>query len=291
MSSRATFITPTYDRDLERFTLLRESMERCQVDVPHIAVVDHEDLPLFKKIPYAHKLTILSSQDVLPPAIEARRTAKKYRKRHPYYWLKPKPIIGWAIQQVMKLRSPEYVDTEGILCLDSDVFFVDRVEDSDFFSADGKLHLYEDPTNFTVETVSWMAESMHALHLQLNQKPLLFIHNPVPMHRDVVLKLRQKLEEIHGESWIEIFLKLGLTEYTTYGVFARFVNGLDKVSPVEPPYTLNYWVPHQVEDLESTMLKKIEETGARIILMNSHIGKPVESYRHLVNLAWAASGK
>lgn len=76
MSARVTFVSPTFKKDLQRFALLRESMERCEIDIRHIAVVQHEDLPLFDKIPFRHKLTLLSSRDVLPADIEARRTAK-----------------------------------------------------------------------------------------------------------------------------------------------------------------------------------------------------------------------
>ena len=52
MASRLTFITPTYRDDFEQFCLQRESFEKWGIEIPHVAVVHHEDLPLFKDIPF-----------------------------------------------------------------------------------------------------------------------------------------------------------------------------------------------------------------------------------------------
>jgi hypothetical protein len=60
------FLTPTFARDYERFCLQRESMRRCGIDIPHIAVVHDEDLAVFKQTPHRNNLTLLSTADVLP---------------------------------------------------------------------------------------------------------------------------------------------------------------------------------------------------------------------------------
>ena len=191
----------------------------------------------------------------------------------------------------MKLCSPQYVETEGLICLDSDVFFVDHLEEKDFFTDDGVLHLYENDCEFTVEGISWMAQSMNALNVPLGQSPLLYIHNPVPLHRKVVLALQETLANIHGKSWIDVFLEKNLTEYTTYGVFARYVNGLKHVAPVKPPFTLNYWSNEQLEGYTDTLLSKIRAKGARVVCINSGIGRAVSEYRSIVEKAWAANGR
>jgi hypothetical protein len=291
MNASLTFVSPTYAKDLQRFALLRESMERCDIDIPHMAVVQHEDLPLFQKIPFRHKLTLLSSRDVLPPEIEARRTATSYGRRHPYRWLKPRPLHGWITQQLMKLSAPQYVPTEGIVCLDSDVVFVDRVEEHEFYGPDRRLHLYESDRDFTVGTIQWMAQSMQAFKIPLEHKPLLYIHHPVPLHRQVVLGLQRGLERIHGRRWSDVFLDLNLTEYTSYGVYARFVNDLKHVTPVKPPFTLSFWNDEQLEGYTETLLDRIRARGAKVVCINSGIGRPVDEYRSLVEKAWSAGGR
>ena len=291
MSAGVTFVSPTFEKDLQRFALLRESMERCEIDIAHIAVVQHEDLPLFENIPFRHKLTLLSSRDVLPADIEARRTAKSFRRHHPYHWIKPRPIGGWATQQVVKLSAPQYVQTDGIVCLDSDVFFVNRVEEHEFYGPDGLLHLYENDRDFTVETVLWMARSMRALKIPLGHAPLLYIHHPLPLHRQVALGLQSCLEQIHGRRWIDVFLDLDLTEYTSYGVYARFVNGLKHVTPVKPPFTLSFWNDEQLEGYTETLLNRITARGTKVVCINSGIGRTVDEYRSIVEKAWTAGGR
>jgi hypothetical protein len=286
MTHKATFFTPTFDRDLDRFTLLRESMERCGVEIPHIAVVDHEDLPLFEKIPFKKGLTLVSSRDVLPPDIEARRSQKHLGRFNPTRFFKPGSLLGWMAQQLMKVASPDIVDSEAVLCLDSDVFFVRNITEDMFFAPDGKLHLYADPDACTVETVMWMANSMKAFHVPYSKRPTCFIHNPVPIHREGLLDMRQFLEKTYNKRWIDAFLECQLTEYTSYGVFARDVNNLKHHHLTQPPYTLNYWVAEEMENIESDLIEKISDTDVRIVLINSSAGRPVSEYRHLVEKAW-----
>ncbi len=286
MRQRATFFTPTFARDLERFTLLRESMERCGVAIPHIAVVQHEDLHLFEKIPFKQGLTLLSSRDVLPPDIESRRTQRNLSRWNPTRYITPRSILGWMVQQLVKVSAPDFVDTEAILCLDSDVFFARNITEDMFFTQDGKLHLYADPDVCTVETVMWMATSMKAFNVPYSKRPSCFIHNPVPIHREVMLEMRQFLEKTYNKRWIDAFLECQLTEYTSYGVYARDVNNMKHHHLTKPPYTLNYWVAEEMENIESDLIEKISDTDVRIVLINSSAGRPVSEYRHLVEKAW-----
>ena len=48
--AEVTFVTPTYAGDLSRFAFLRESMDLVGISIPHIAVVDTEDVPSFAAI-------------------------------------------------------------------------------------------------------------------------------------------------------------------------------------------------------------------------------------------------
>ena len=289
MTHKATFFTPTFDRDLDRFTLLRESMERCGVEIPHVAVVDHEDLPLFEKIPFQKGLTLVSSRDVLPPDIEARRTQKHLGRFNPTRFFKPGSLLGWMAQQLMKLASPDIIDSEAILCLDSDVFFVRKVTAENFYTPEGKLHLYADLEACTVETVMWMAGSMKAFNVPLGKRPSCFVHNPVPFHRDVVIEMRQYLEKTYNKRWIDAFLEHQLTEYTSYGVYARDVNNLNRLHITRPPFTLNYWVAEEMANIENELESQIASSDTRFVLINSSMGRPVTDYRHLVEHAWKAA--
>jgi hypothetical protein len=289
--SRVTIITPTYKNDLERFILLRESFERCGVDIPHVAVVHDEDMPLFKDIPFRNNLRLVSTREVLPASIEERRITPFYRRRHPYHWIKPRNLSGWATQQIAKLNAPTYVDTEAIVTLDSDTFFVDRVQDSEFFAADGNLHLYEDDAGFTVEVIRWLSQSMEVFNQPLNQPAYRHIFQPLPMHCEVMRSMTDRLEAMYGKPWYDVFIHKNLTEYTTYGVYCRFVNDMKHVTPVYPPFSLIYWIGDHLEGYSDTLPQRVRAEGAKVVCINSAIGRPVGEYREVVESVWQANGR
>jgi Family of unknown function (DUF6492) len=290
MTNTATLLTPTYGRDIDRFLLLRESLERLEVGIPHIAVVHDEDMPAFKNIPFQAGLQIMSTRDVLPEAIEKRRVQPSYRRWHPMRYLRKPRIHGWDTQQVIKLAAPDFIKSTAVVCLDSDVFLTRPISHETFFTDNGDLQLYADDGACTVQTVVWMAESMQALGVPLDKRPTCFIHNPVPMHRETTLGLRSTLEQKHSKSWIDAFLDLHLTEYTSYGVYARDVRMLDGLHMVKPPHTLNYWVPESFDSIEAELCETVLGADVRFVCVQSNIGKHVNDYRHIVDRVWRSLG-
>jgi hypothetical protein len=289
MRGRLTFVTPTYIKDLERFCFQRESFERCGIDIPQVAIVHEEDLAAFKKIPFRNSLTLVSTRDVLPPNIEASRTARGYPRKHPLHWVTPKPIHGWMTQQLAKLAAPKVVQTDGYSCLDSEIFFVRRVTEDDFFSPDGRLHLYEIEDERNVEVLDWLIKSMHFLGVPLKGAKTAGYINPfVPMHCRVVLDLQAHIEKRYRMPWADALVKHSMTEYMTYGVFARYINDLNHLIPARPALCLNYWTPDDFDKIEHDFLRQIEEMKAKAVLMNSYVGRQVPEYRAMVEQAWAA---
>jgi hypothetical protein len=288
MPKAATLFTPTYARDFERFCLQRESIERCGIDLPHVAVVNHEDLALFAKVPHRRGLTLLSAHELLPASYDRRRQVWGYSRRDYRYWITGRGIHGWLFQQLLKLASPAVVDTDGIVCLDSDALFVSRVTADDFFAPDGRLHLYETTDDLDTEMAEWYAHSLRFFGEKVTGVPLRrFTHAPVPMHRAVLLDMQKFIENRHGQSWMEAIIAADrIMEYTTYGAFARHIDGLKRVCPTTPTLTLYYWWADEVKLLHSHFEQQIAARQPKIVLVNSNIGLSVESYRNLLARAW-----
>ena len=199
-----TLLTPTFDRDLGRFLLQRESIERCGIDVPHIAVVDTEDAHLFRDLPFEKNLTVLTSEEVLGRAMDRRRTVWGISRRDFRYWVTGKGVHGWMAQQLMKLAVAEKVGTDAYVCLDSDTFFVGRVTAADFTAADGRVHLYETTDDLDVEMAEWYAHSLRFLGVkEVGVGLRRFTHSPVPMHRGVVRDMLTHIEKLHGRGWMD----------------------------------------------------------------------------------------
>ncbi len=64
-------------------------------------------------------------------------------------------------------------------------------------------------------------------------KPVVrYTHSPVVMHRDVVLDLQRYIEDRHRRDWMSAIVDSEMImEYSTYGVFARQIDGLRRVTP------------------------------------------------------------
>jgi hypothetical protein len=292
MSHSVTLVTPSYAKDLERFTLQRESIERCGIDLPHCVLVNHEDLALFEKIPFRRNLRILSTRELLPPRFEARRLGWGKPRRSLAHWKGRPGIHGWYIQQLLKLAAPQVVETEGIVCLDSDTLFVDRLTADDFFAPDGRMHLFE-TEDTDCEMGEWYIRSLKFLGESLRNRPVLrTTHSPVPMHRQVMLDMQTHIEKQHGVFWMEAMARTEMImEYSTYGAFARYVDKLRHVVPARPqPLSLYFWWSEDMDHLLTDLVERVQATRPKTVLINSSHGRPVSAYRALIEQAWAIQG-
>jgi hypothetical protein len=272
-------------------------MRRCGIDIPHIAVVHDEDLAVFKQTPHRNNLTLLSTADVLPARLETRRKIwGRQRRRDPRLWFTGRGIHGWAIQQIIKLASPQLTDATGIVCLDSDVCFIDRVMPDDFFTDDGKLHFYETTHDIDVQMAEWYACALRFLGQPTMGVPLRrFTHSPVPLRRDVLVELQRYVESRHGKPWMDAVLGgERIMEYSLYGAFARHIDGLKRLAPVPPAQTLYYWWPEEGRSIESDFAARLAAAranapssgGPKMVLVSANAQRPVSVYRDFIETLW-----
>jgi hypothetical protein len=292
MTGTVTLVTPTFWGDLERFRLQRESIARCGITIPQIAIVQHEDLPLFAEFRNDENLTLLSTADVLPAALERRRRASRYKRRDPRRWQALRPVHGWFAQQFCKLAGAAMCKTEGAVCLDSDIVFVRKLEDRDFFAPDGTLHLYETSDDLDVEMAGWLSESMRFLGVKTQGKPLArYIHALATLHAEVTRDMQRFITKRHHGHWAKAMEAYNVYEYPTYGVFARHVQGLNHLTAVRPEICLYYWWKSHFDSMDQDFVQRVLGSACKAVLINSNGGRPVSSYRHLVEQAWAVTLK
>ena len=148
------FVTPTWRGDLERFQLLRESMAAMGLGaVPHYAVVQTEDLALFRQ--GAAGPIYLSTAEVLPAEVEQLR--RRYLDRTPnrrlqvlkrsaykrFGWFADANYYGWHTQQLVKFAVARQFPQRVLITLDSDVIFTQPVPAS-AYAADGRGNVGND---------------------------------------------------------------------------------------------------------------------------------------------------
>ncbi|HSI11445.1 MAG TPA: DUF6492 family protein [Chthoniobacter sp.] len=291
MNNGITLLTPAHARDYDRFCFQRESIERCGISIPHVVVVNDEDVALFQQTPFRKGLTVIATSQLLSPQIEGRRRAGKLRRRNPLrWWLLRRGgwIHGWLLQQIIKLAAPKVISTPLIVCIDSDTFFVDRVTEADFCMPDGRAHLYETEDDIDAEMAEWPAHSMRFLGLKpTGMKLARYTHSPVVFQREVLLDLQKCIEQRHRRPWDEAIADAELVmEYTTYGVFAREVDQLRRVAPVLPRLSTYFWWTEEVARIAETFTDQVERTRARIVGVQSNTGCTPEQLRVLVEPFW-----
>lgn len=267
---RITLLTPTYAGDLQRFAAQRASIEALKVDLPHVAVVHDEDLPRFRDLPHQRGLTLVSTREVLGRAMEARRRSRPHRRLHPMHWLGPRPLHGWMSQQLVKLAADRVVETPAYVCVDSDTLLLRRVTADDFYTPDGRLHLYESTDDADAEMAGWTYEAMRFLRLPLRAVPLYrYTHVPVPIRVETVRSLQKRIERVAGGDWMQAMDRRHVTEYAAYGAFARYGAGLEGLHPTPPPLSLYFWWPHEADALEATFAERAADERLKFVTLQS----------------------
>lgn len=238
---RVTLITPSYSRDLWRVLLLAESIERLDIDIPHVVIAHTEDLADFQRSLAPYRSEVVATADVLPPRYERRR-ANRFRKRDPRHWASGRPIPGWGAQQMVKLAAPMALGLDILVCVDSDVAFLRHVEASDFYDPHTAKALLYETVDENAETASWTIGAANLLGVPLRDVRLRqYIHHPVVMDGRTVQDLDRRLGETTGKSALDCVLRSRTTEYPLYGVYARYVDKLARVVPSEPLPVSTLW--------------------------------------------------
>ena len=90
-----------------------------------------------------------------------------------------------------------------------------------------------------------------------------FTHAPVPMHRGVVIDMRNHIEKQHGQDWMDAMLSHDrIMEYTTYGTYARHIDELRRVCPARPELSLYFWWAEQAAGFRKNFSEAARTSGS-----------------------------
>lgn len=225
------YMTPSFRGDLERFALLRRSLQLFSPDIPHLAYVDTEDCPLFqKRFGSERNLTIVPSAEILPARVEAERRFWRGRRG----WLARRigwrlglssVFTGWKLQQIIKLEAAARVPFDAVVFLDSDIFLCGRVTERDFV-ADGALTLLETPAaNYEDMAFEVGRQLLVEGSLQAPVEAFNYIHQAPRFLRRTAMALLDRLSASH-KNWHAALLQQAFpSEYNLLGYAARVLDG------------------------------------------------------------------
>ena len=117
-------LTPSYHKDIERFALLCDSIDRhVKGHEKHYVIVDDDDVRLFSRFS-GEKRVVLPSSKFLPNWLKLVPPFLLRRGRRLWWSFRSGPVHGWHIQQLLKIPLFPALPEERFCIVDSDnVFF------------------------------------------------------------------------------------------------------------------------------------------------------------------------
>jgi hypothetical protein len=214
-------ITPTYSHDLERCTLLCESVDRHVGGfAKHYLIVPDDELELFAKFDTGRRQVLPLSQ-LLPSWLKP--LPRFIRRNNRQYWwaLRGKPVNGWHVQQFAKIATAHIVPETVSCMLDSDVVFIQPF-DLTKAARPGLTPLYIRPREVTAamaDHCDWVRSSHRLLGLAWPSFPADdFIGHIIFWDQQAVRAMTARIEQVTGLEWIDALYRAhAISEYMLYG--------------------------------------------------------------------------
>jgi hypothetical protein len=276
-----TVVTPSYAPDLELLSELRKSFEFYASDqVTHLVVTPSRDVKQFRSRFAGPRCEVVAVDDIFPRSIRSVPGANTWvNLRSPW-----PPVRGWIAQQLVKLSVAEFITTDALLLVDSDVAFV-RSFSADTFIHQGVVQFYRVPDAIDASMprhIAWHRVARKLLGIpSIASLPLPdYISAMTPWDRRLVMRLRSRIEEVTGRRWIDcICRQTHFSEFILYGVFR------DEISPKGYPGATSQSLCHfywDTKPLSSTsaaaFMDSLPETDVAVMI-SAKSGTPLEVRR------------
>lgn len=280
-----TVVTPTYLPDLPLFEDLHNSfLANFSDDVNHLVVVNDDDVPAFARY-RTPRCQVLAVSDVIPQRIRTLPLVNGWvNLRRPI-----PPIRGWIMQQLVKLALADFVETDLMLLVDSDIVFVRAVDESTF-TTDGVVSLYRQPDSVDAglpRHVIWHQQARDLLGIPRASPPYPdYVTSLMAWDRRLVLSLRERLEAVNGRSWIDLLSPMRhLSEWTLYGVFVEDLYRSQHPNTTAASRCHSYWDPDPLSLTEAERFVEAMPADDVAVMISAKSGTPLDIRRAAISRA------
>ncbi|MGA8169741.1 MAG: DUF6492 family protein [Methylocystis sp.] len=225
MNRTVALLTPSHRKDIDRFALLCDSIDRHVTGHgTHYAIVNDDDVALFSRF-NGEKRVVLPCSRFLPKWLRLIPPFLSRKGRRIWWSFRSGPVHGWHIQQLLKIAAVSELPEQRYCIVDSDnVFF--RPFDVQAYAGGERAPLY-------VELGAIAADApLHAVWTRncdrlLGQPETAFpaddyIGNVIVWDKHSVEGLTQTIASATKRDWREALCKTrALSEYLLYGHFVR----------------------------------------------------------------------
>jgi hypothetical protein len=192
-------------------------------------------------------------------------------------------------QQIVKLSAVDHTDAAIIVPLDSDAFFLRPMSDDFYVDPTGRPYLHELvdlPAAGQARSYVRAAAEILGLEPDIVDPKVSYVSLVVPLVSEVVRDLRRHLDERHGD-WATAMCRAGATEYTTYGLFARHVQGATKITPIDRRPSAAFY-SFEPALFDTVLRDAIADPTIHLGMVHSHLGVPGDAFEPIVERLWHA---
>ncbi|MDX5385998.1 MAG: DUF6492 family protein [Alteromonadaceae bacterium] len=283
-------ITPTWAGDLEHFRLMRCSIEQSPLAaLPHYVVVQDEDLPLFEEFRSRQGLTLLSTKEVLPEAVELRRAgarmlADRFGRnvtricgslKRVLGWPKWPSYTGWHTQQLCKLKLASELPFETAVVLDSDVVVTRSAAITDFIAPAATVCFAEWEARQVLKgkVRNWVTESEALVGAgQIEDRANIYFDTPFVFDRNILSQALKHLEGAGSKPWWQVLLDRPPRRWSEFGYYKAFLMyhaGDNQIEWREPDFFRYVYDTSSPEAVVSEVTAMLDEHEVHYITIHS----------------------
>lgn len=285
-----TFITPTYSQDIERFSLLRKSIDIFAENIKHIAIVQTEHLALFReRFEKSSNLELVPTSEVLPKKLESIRRLHgtliwKIIERGAWrLFLDPNVVRGWKVQQLTKIHALSTISQDAAVFLDSDCLLIKDTTADDYF-ADNKTILLESLAANGEDIALDIATYLLA-KIPLNTVSTFrnYVHVGATFNKATAKLLIKELSRLNNNNFESAFLQHQLpSEYNMLGFVARNIEKYAGYAPCKSDpreLTVDIRYKEDIGKFDKTFNRIDTKQNERYFLFQSNLGINASEYK------------
>ncbi len=283
-------LTASYAKDIERFSLLRESIDTWLTGFTrHYVLVNDEDVPLFA--PFASdKRVIVPASRYLPRWLFALPPALQFGNRRVWLSLLSSPVHGWHIQQILKIAGVLNAPEQRVCILDSDNLFFREFDVRQYAGAE-RTPLFVAPKAIGADHPLhglWLRTVDQLLGIEQRSFPADdYVGNALVWDKDTVRAMVGAIKSATGLSWaLALCRKKKFSEYLLYGNFvANSPDHLARHRVTEDSIAVSHWddTPLDRPAIEAMMRAASPEQVA--LCIQSYSSTSVEDIRDVFRLS------